>query len=152
MAVEYRLTLAGRSSTEEIATRAVADPGQRPKPTPYGRALAADLYEELGFGLDILSGQHGCFEGESDTGIWVWEPDAFVSTTFRITKNPERYDEALRNTLEIVARLLASGTEDAAFMLDADTLLLTRVNGQTQKHRRASWWHHYGYAGDLIPG
>jgi len=44
MVVEYRLTLAGRSSAEEIASRAVTDPDHRPKPSPCGRALVVDLY------------------------------------------------------------------------------------------------------------
>ena len=53
--------------------------------------------------------------------------------------------------LEMVSRLLATGAEDAALIMDGNYLLLTRFGGVVRKPRR-SWWDHYDYADKIIPG
>jgi len=56
------------------------------------------------------------------------------------------------NMVESVARILGSGEEDAALVLNGDVLLLTRFGGVVRKHRRAMWWDHYGYPNEIITG
>ena len=51
-----------------------------------------------------------------------------------------------------MARVLEGRPEDAALLLNGDVLLLTRVDGVLRKHNRATWWDHYGFVNDVLPG
>jgi hypothetical protein len=146
MATEYQLTLAG-STPAEVAARALPEP-DRPTGTP--QLLAADLYERYGFELTIISGRNGYFDAESDNGMWEWEPAAYVVVTFRMEKSAES-DRAVGAMLLIVRRVLHTGPEDAALVLNGNWLLLTRLEGVLVKHRE-SWWKSYPAADDLIQG
>lgn len=42
--------------------------------------------------------------------------------------------------LTAVARVLQTGSEDAALVLDGNALLLTRTDGFIRKHRTDTWW------------
>jgi hypothetical protein len=55
------------------------------------------------------------------------------------------------NMLTVVRRVLDSGPEDCALILNGDVLLLARFDGVLVKHRR-SWWDSYPGADDVIPG
>jgi hypothetical protein len=149
MALEYRLTLAGEIPTHDVATRAFPDPAERP--TPYEDILSANLDERRGFQVDVMADQNSYYGSATDTGRWEWEPPSIVDVTFRMDRDPERREAGLPYLLKVVARLLASGPEDAAFMINGDTVLLTRVNGAVCKHHR-SWWDHYHFADEIIPG
>jgi hypothetical protein len=70
VATEYRLTLAGEAPAEQVAERLLPDP-------------AADLYDRYGFDVVIRAGRKGYFDAESDTGLWQWEPEAYVMVNFR---------------------------------------------------------------------
>jgi hypothetical protein len=151
MAIEYDFLLAGHTPLDQIAARALPNSAERPAAS--GRVLSADLRRQHGFGLTVASGQDGYYEAETDDGQrWEWQPATYVLVTFTLDKDPDRYDDALRQALTVVARLLTTGQEDAAFMLNGNELLLTRVDGAVHKHARATWWDHYRYPNEVIPG
>jgi hypothetical protein len=156
MAIEYSLTLAGQTPVEEIAVRVMPDPAHRPTPTPTlapgGRLLSAGLQEQLGFGLSVFAGHgHSFLAADGDDGEWEWEPENYIDVTFRMSKDPDLRIAGIRPMLEAVARLLATGPEDAAFMLNGEVLLLTRFDGAVRKHNRTRWWDHYGFPNEIIP-
>jgi hypothetical protein len=140
MAVEYALTLAGETPINQVASRALPEPDERPIGTPP--LLAADLYERYGFEITVLSGRHGYVDVAADRGRWEWEPDNYVSVDFRVDKDADQ-EWAVMNVLSCVNRLLESGPEDAALALNGDLLLLTRIDGVVVKHNRAGWWASY---------
>jgi hypothetical protein len=151
MGVEYRLTLAGDIPAEQVAECAVPDPAERPQPWE-GRLLSADLYEQHGFGLSVRAGRDGYYEAEDDGGsTWEWEPDTYVDVTFSMGKD-DRFEQRTANMLTMVARVLDGRSEDAALLLNGGVLLLTRVDGVLHKHNRATWWDHYGFVNDILPG
>lgn len=89
--------------------------------------------------------------GDGDQGLWGWEPAAYVHTTGRLDPDPDLRETGTHVMFDIVARVLATGVEDAALMLNDDYLLLARMDGVTTKHRR-TWWDHYGWPNQVIPG
>jgi hypothetical protein len=101
--------------------------------------------------LDVLADTNGYVNVETDHGMWVWEPAAHVSVSFHMDKFADPAWRA-RNVLTVVARVLDTGPEDAAFVFNWDYLLLRRVDGRLTKHRRATWWEYYRGADDLVPG
>ena len=151
MALEYRLTLAGAVAMGEVAARALPDPADQLTPTPSGQVLSADLDERYGFSVDVVADDHGYYRAPTETGDWEWEPDTAVDLTFEMTKEADRFAEALRHAITAIARVLASGPEDAALMLSGDLLLLTRVDGVITKYR-PTWWEHHPWANEIIPG
>jgi hypothetical protein len=148
MAIEYRLILAGRSPVEQVAERALPDPDER----PAGPALplVADLFDRYGFEVTVRASENGYFDAESDAGLWEWEPADYVAVTFRMDKDADDH-HALLNMLTVVQRVLNSGAEDAALILNGNWLLLTRFHGGLVKHRRDAWWQHYPGADDQVP-
>lgn len=152
MALEYRLTLAGTVPMDEVATRAFPDPADRLTPTPSGKVLSADLDARYGVSVDIVARTAAYYSAPTEADYWEWEPGASVDLTFEMAKDADRFDNALRHTITAIARVLISGTEDAALMLSGDRLLLTRINGVVTKHDRADWWDHYGWPNEVIPG
>jgi len=147
MATQYRLILAGGASLEQVAERALPDPDDRPTGTP--RLLAADLYDRYGFEATVRAGENGYYDAESDNGMWEWEPATYVAVTFRMEKNADS-DRALVAMLLAVRRVLLSGPEDAALVLNGNWLLLTRRDGVVVKHRRDNWWNSCAATNDLI--
>lgn len=147
MATEYRLTLAGNTPVEQVAQRALPDPEDRPTGIPP--LLAADLYDRYGFEVTVRAAANGYFDAESDNGMWEWEPAAYVAVTFRMEQNADS-DRALVNMLLTVRRVLRTGPEDAALVLNGNWLLLTRLGGVLVRHRRDKWWDTYAAANDLI--
>jgi hypothetical protein len=147
MATEYRLTLAGSTPLVEVAERALPEPDERPVGTP--QLLSADLHDRYGFEVILRAGRNGYLDAESDSGLWVWEPDEYVSVRFRMEKNADS-DRATVNMLLAVRRILLTGPEDAALVLDGNYLLLNRVGGVLVKHRRETWWQSYAAANDLF--
>jgi hypothetical protein len=140
MALEYRLTLAGTTPVNQVAERALPTPEERP--TGTAPLLSADLYERYGFAVTIRAGQNDYMEVESDDGMWEWKPNEYVSVLFRLDKLADRAP-AVINVLTVVRRILSSGTEDAALVLNDNVLLLTRFGGVLVKHRRDEWWDNY---------
>ncbi len=149
MSTEYRLVVNGDTPVEQIAERAFPDPVECPTGTPP--LLAADLYERRGFDVTVRAGHDGYLETESDNGVWEWEPRSYVAVTFRVEKNADP-GRAIVNMLTVVGRLLDTGQEDAALILNGDYLLLTRFGGVLVKHRRAAWWENYADVNDVIRG
>ena len=147
MATEYRLTLAGSTPAEQVAERALPDPVDRPTGTPH--LLAADLYDRYGFEVTVRAGENGYYDAESDNGMWEWEPAAYVAVTFRLEANADS-DRALVAMVLAVRRVLQTGPEDVALVLNGNWLLLTRCDGVVVKHRRDKWWGTYAAANDLI--
>ena len=147
MATEYRLTLAGDPPLVEVAERALPEPDDRPAGTP--QLLSANLYDRYGFEVVFRADSNGYLDAESDTGLWIWEPETSVSVRFRMEKTAGS-DRATVNMLLAVRRILLTGPEDAALVLDGNYLLLNRVDGNLVKHRRDTWWQHYAAGNDLF--
>jgi hypothetical protein len=139
VAIDYRLTLAGETPIEEVVERAVpglATTGETPR-------TGFDLYKDSGFLLAVTSGRNGYFDAEGDDDeYWEWAPASYVNVGFRMDK--DRLEEATQNMLSVVARILSTGPEDAALVLDGNALLLTRTDGIIRKHRKATWWDQKG--------
>ncbi|MEO3745074.1 SitI3 family protein [Plantactinospora sp. B5E13] len=153
MAIEYRLTLAGKIPLDQLVECAVPDPAERPTPTETPGLLTADLHDQQGFTLIVRPGQNGYYEAEDDDATtWAWEPDSYVNVTFRMAKESP-VEKGISNMLAVVSRVLTCRREDAALILNGDVLLLTRFDGVLRKHRRALWWDHYGFTDNvLVPG
>jgi hypothetical protein len=148
MTTEYRLTLAGATPAEVVALRALPDGWEchTPVRTPVWSNESADA---LGFEVGVHAGANGYFDAEADDGHWQWEPAAYVAVTFAVNQDadPER---AVLAMLTVIRRVLDTGPEDAAFVLNGDRLLLRRTSGRLVKHTRAAWWAHYAGADKLI--
>ena len=149
MSIDCRLTLACDTPIEEVAKRALPDPESRPTGTPP--LLSANLSAEQGFDVTVRAGRNGYVDASSDQGLWEWEPETYVSVAFRWNKFTD-FDRLVVNMLTIVRRVLESGDEDAAFVLNGDILLLTRFDGVLVKHHRERWWAHYPGANEALPG
>ncbi|QOC93842.1 SitI3 family protein [Micromonospora craniellae] len=146
MAIEYRLTLAGAIPLEQVAELAAPEGVEESLRPGYPRLLSADLADTSGYSLSICGGSNGYFDAEDEDGSqWEWEPDTYVNIVFHMPK-----DDALRTAtphmVTAVARVLASRPEDAALVLNGNSLLLTRLAGTLRTHRRA-WWDNYGITG-----
>lgn len=152
MSVQYRLTLAGEIPVGHVAECALLDPAERPTPTESGRLLATDLHDRLGFGLSVRASR-GDFYGaqDDDDSWWEWQPSEAINLTFDLSSD-DTISKGIPNMLATVARVLKGRPEDAALVLNFDLLLLTRVSGVLRKHNRATWWGHYGFVNDIIPG
>ncbi|GIJ45505.1 hypothetical protein Val02_23910 [Virgisporangium aliadipatigenens] len=151
MTIDYRLTLATEAPPESVAARAFPDPSERPRPTTQPNVLSEEYWDRCAFDVTVRSGRDGYVEAEDGAGqACTWEPRAYVNLTFRLDKFD--LDRALESLLPVVQRVLATGTEDAAFVHLSDYLLLTRFDGVVTKHRRAQWWDHYGWVDELLPG
>ncbi|GAB3816675.1 SitI3 family protein [Micromonospora zhanjiangensis] len=139
MAVEYRLTLAGDIPLEQVAQLA-APAAVETTTASGGRMLSADLNDERGYVIDITAGRHGYYCAEDDAGsLWQWEPETYVDVTFYMRKDT-LIDTGKPHMLATVASILTARTEDAALTLNGDTLMLTRVDGITQKHNADGWY------------
>jgi hypothetical protein len=140
MALEYGLTLAGDASAEQVAERAL--PVAVQSPPEIAPVLSADMRDSHGFTVTLLARRHGYIEAESDDGLFVWEPEAYVSVGFRIDKEAD-VEWAVVNMLTVVWRALETGSEDAALVLNGDLLVLTRFDGVLVKLHRDGWWASY---------
>jgi hypothetical protein len=148
MAVEYDLRLLTDASPEQVAGRAF--PGQ---PTgTWEHLLFMDLYGSQGFEVTILSNDTGYPGGVGDDGAWEWDHGrAAVQVGFRLDRDHGVSADVL--VTRAVARVLATGEEDAVFRINGDTLLLTRLDGVQRKHHRATWWDSGDTPfNDIIPG
>jgi hypothetical protein len=136
MALEYDLTLLTDAAPERVAERAF--PGQ--PTTPWKHLLTIDLYDSQGFYVTIMDDDSGYVGGVDDDGNWEWEHDrAAVQVGFRLSWERGVSQDTLLVT-RAVARVLATGEEDAVFNINGGTVLLTRLDGVQRKHHRATWW------------
>jgi len=143
MATEYRLTLAGDIPLDVLAGLVAPEKFEESAVDGGHRVLSADLSERCGYTVSIYAGSHGYFEAEDGDGsTWEWEPERYVTIGFRLGKG-ESSDRATREMLATVARVLGERPEDAALILDADWLLLTRFSGTLRRHA-PSWWGVHG--------
>ncbi|MEU8182120.1 SitI3 family protein [Micromonospora sp. NPDC049047] len=143
MATEYRLTLAGDIPLDVLAGVVAPDGTEESAVDGRPRVLSADLSDRCGYTVSIHAGSHGYFEAEDGGGaMWEWEPERYVTIGFRLVKG-ESSDRATRAMLASVARVLDERSEDAALILDADWLLLTRFSGTLRRHA-PSWWSVHG--------
>ncbi|MFG1953587.1 SitI3 family protein [Micromonospora sp. NPDC048830] len=148
MATEYRLTLAGDIPLDVLAGVVTPDGAEESATDGRPRVLSADLSDRCGYTVSIYAGSHGYFEAEDGDGsVWEWEPERYVNIGFRLGKD-ESSDRATREMLASVAQVLGERPEDAALILDADWLLLTRFSGTLRRHA-LSWWGVHG-GDDLI--
>ncbi|WP_434740415.1 SitI3 family protein [Micromonospora sp. SH-82] len=138
MSVDYRLTLAGDLTLEEVA--ALAAPGATEGRSPAGnRVLSASLNKESGYVVSIVATVDGYYEAESDGGeMWQWEPARSVDITFHMDKEVLA-EKGRPHMLRTVDQVLRSRPEDAALILNGGWLMLTRVNGQVLLHNAAEW-------------
>jgi hypothetical protein len=94
----------------------------------------------------------GYLGGVDDDGDWEWDHDRpAVRVAFRLDRDHGVSADVL--VTRAVARVLATGEEDAVFDINGDTLLLTRLDGVQRKHHRATWWDSGDTTtNDIIPG
>jgi hypothetical protein len=150
MAVEYRLTLAGEHSPEDVAACAVPDPVERPRPSTVSRFLVSNLYEQHGFSLDVGTEVGGYYDATDDNGdVWEWETDQSLIVGFSMGKG-DIVEKGIPDMLCMVSRILSSCPDDAALVQTDGGLLLTRMSGILRKHNRATWWDHYKFADAII--
>ena len=149
MAVEYDLTLITDASPGQVAERAF--PGQ--PTTPWKHLLLIDLYDSQGFEVTIMDDDLPFVDGVGDDGAWEWDHHrAAVNVGFRLDRDRGVSEDTLLVT-RAVARVLATGEEDAVFRVNGDTLLLTRLDGVQRKHHRPTWWDSGDTPfNDIIPG
>lgn len=147
MSLSYRLTLAGPVTVDELTERAFPDLTERP--AGAGPAFAADVHEKYGFIASLRSGRNGYVDIETDDGDWEWEPDPFAAISFDVDDETNR-DQLAVNLVTVVRRVLRSGSEDAAFVINGDYLLLGRFGGHVKKHSHERWWAFYPAADELI--
>jgi hypothetical protein len=147
MSVDYRLTLGGNPPVNQVAERALPDPGERPTGVPP--ILSVNLYEKYGFGVNVRTGRNGYVDAESDDGLWEWEPAEYAAVAFQMDKFADPAWK-VTNMLTIVRRVLDTGPEDAALVLNGDVLIFTRFSGTLIKHNREKWWAFYPGADQLI--
>ncbi|MCM4079993.1 SitI3 family protein [Paractinoplanes hotanensis] len=149
MATEYELTLAGGTPGEVVAERAFPDLAERP--TGTAPLLVSALDDRYGFVATVKSGRSRFVEVLSDDGNWEWEPEPYTSVMFRMAKTSD-LDHQVVSMLTVVRRVLSTGSEDAAFFVNGDILLLTRLNGVVVKHRRDKWWAIHEGSDQIVPG
>jgi hypothetical protein len=149
MSLSYRLTLAGSVTADQLAERAFPDLENRPSGT--GPILFADLYATHGFGVAVRTGRNGHVDAGTDDGDWEWEPDPFAAVSFDIDDLTDRQRLAV-NLVTVVRRILETGPEDAAFVINGDYLLVSRFDGRIVKHSHDRWWSYYPEADELIAG
>lgn len=143
MATEYRLTLAGDIPLDVLARVVAPDGVEESAADGRPRVLSADLSDRCGYTVSIYAGSHGYFEAEDGDGsVWEWKPERYVNIGFRLGKDGSS-DRATREMLASVARVLGERPEDAALILDADWLLLTRFSETLRRHA-PSWWAVHG--------
>jgi len=138
MALEYSLVLLGSLSPEALVVRAFPEPAQRPEFKISDQAWHADLNKSMGFELVLAPGTKGYFEAAAGADPWAWEPACYLNVGFRFDKFFPR-DVALRHMLAIVARVLSSGDEDAALILNGDALRLRREAGTLARFDGGFW-------------
>lgn len=143
MAIEYSLTLAGTTPVEQIAERALPESDERPRQFDPANPslLSINLDQQYGFAVTVLAGRNAYIAVDSDHGMWEWEPQDYVMVSFRFSTDADT-QRAVFNMLRVIRRLLETGPEDAALVLNGDVLLLRRVQGALIKHRE-SWWDNY---------
>jgi hypothetical protein len=149
MSVDYNLTLATDATAAQVAGRAMPD--QVDWTHGVGSTLSANLYQTLGLDLSVLSDRHGYVDATSDEGSFEWEPDPLVTVIFDLA-GPASPRQAAANMINIVRRLMETGTEDATLVVNGDLLLLARFDGKLVKHNRERWWRHYPEADQVIFG
>jgi hypothetical protein len=149
MSLSYRLTLAGHITTDQLAERAFPDPKERP--SGPGPTLFVDLHETHGFDVAVRSGRNGHVDAGTDDGDWEWEPDPFAAVSFDIDDVTDRKQLAA-NLMTVVRRILETGPEDAALVINGDYLLIGRFGGRVVKHSRDRWWSYYPEADAMITG
>jgi hypothetical protein len=149
MALEYDLTLLTDASPGQVSGRAF--PGQ--PTTPWEDLLTMDLYDSQGFYVTIMDDDLPFVGGVGDDGNWEWDHDRpAVHVGFRLDRDRAVPQDTLLLT-RAVARVLATGEEDAVFDINSGTLLLTRLDGVQRKHHRRTWWDSGDTPfNDIIPG
>ncbi len=98
----------------------------------------ADERERLGFILRLRQGMRGYFDAEADDEAWTWEPDVYVNLGFVLEKEAPQ-TTTYRHMLEMVARILATGNEDAALIQNGNYLLLRRRAGKLERLPAGFW-------------
>ena len=139
MALECSLIVSGSLSPRDLVDRAFPDQAARPDFEISGPVWSADLRERLGFVLRLRQGEQGYFEAESGDEVWTWEPDRYLNLGFAFDKEADR-GASRREMLAIVARVLATGGENAALILNGDTVLLRREGGELTRLPAGGFW------------
>jgi hypothetical protein len=150
MSLSYRLTLAGDATADEIAERAFPNPNEQPSRS--GALLSVDLYDSYGFGVTVRTGRNGYVDaGADDIGQWEWKPDPYAALSFDVDDDIDRKQLAT-NLVTVIKRILSTGPEDAAFVVNGDYLLAARFDGRLVKHNHDRWWSYYPEADQVIFG
>jgi hypothetical protein len=139
MATECSLILAGNSPIDAFLSRLFPSGASQPDFHVSGRVWIADLHERMGFELRLLQGAQGYFGAEAGEEYWTWELNNYLNLGFRFDKFFPR-DVSLRHMLQMVARILETGDEDAAMIQNGNELLLFRKAGKLTRFRAQGFW------------
>ncbi|GAA1604895.1 SitI3 family protein [Actinoplanes couchii] len=149
MSLDYRLTLATGLTAAQIAERALLP--VEAVSWGDGRALGANLSGTLGVDVTLRSARHGYVDADTDGEPLEWEPGPFVAITFGLGGSV-RSGQAAANMIAVVRRVLETGPEDAALVVNGDYLLVARFGGHLVKHNHARWWSAHPAADAVIGG
>lgn len=149
MALDCDLVMVGASDAARVLERACsALPTRAPVQRLENGTLVVDLFASYGFVLSAYARQRGYAEADADGERWEWELGQHVFLGFRFDKQVERGTPRAA-MLQIVARILATGSEDVALTLNGNVLLLRRENGRLERFAAGGFWD--TVEGDLPP-
>jgi hypothetical protein len=144
MSLSYELTVATAASREELIRRAFPE-RQRPDRI-WSDVLIVDQLNTGGFSASFLPPRAHYVEAESESGIWEWDVQRALVISYSVTIG----EGAARGVFKSVLEVIHSGTEDLAFTINSDYLLLTRLDGHLHRYRLDTWWADHPWAQELL--
>lgn len=140
MALHCDLVIAAASDAARLLERAWSSTEWRaPVERLDNGTLVADLFASAGFLLSVSVSKRGYVSVDADGSVWEWEIAQHVRIDFRFDKE---FDMGASRAamLKLVARVLATGSEDVALTLNSDVLLLCRQNRRLERFEAGGFW------------
>jgi hypothetical protein len=141
MALECDLVIAGATDAARVLERAWSTmPTRAPVERLDNGTLVADLFARYGFVLSVHASKRGYVQAEAGGSMWEWELAEYARMGFRFDKEFE-LGTSRAAMLQMVARILTTGSEDVALTLNGDVLLLRRQNGRLERFDAGGFWN-----------
>jgi len=147
MSLDYDLIIDGIIDPRIIAERLSLDFNGRQKLVES--KISADLFATRGWSITIASCEGYYVDANTGQAPWEWELGPCVLVNFEL--DTLQLELASVSAARAVARILATGPEDCAFVQNGDWLLLTRFSGKLCKYQREGWWESYVGLNEMIP-
>jgi hypothetical protein len=146
MSLDYRLIIDGATDCQAIAERIF--PGEVERLDDNNeRNLVGDFYATHGWSVNVVAHEQCYVDADAEGKQWQWELEASVAIYFDLDSSQIRL--ASESAAQAMARILATGPEDCAFVQNADWLLMTRFGGKICKYYQDLWWEFYEVS-DLV--